>query len=247
MGEWRECKNCYNDEADHMIYLCKADNLIFCEECGIRTPNIHGNINCICPSCESVSDARVLGEIDPSAYEGDNKCENCGNVDGSDMLYLCKNDDLHFCQQCGDKVFNILGNHNCICPICHSTSDVKILGEIDGDTRAENDSVNFDDISDQDDNIRLKREEGEDKDLKNDIGASQYGTKDVDYSNSDYSYSPESSNSKKSDSKFNPATIILVCIGVVLGGAVVFWLISNWQIIVAIIVVCMVLGSLLKG
>lgn len=151
MGTWKECKNCGNGNAEDMIYLCKEDNFVFCQDCGDKAPNSHGNHNCICPVCESTSDVRILGEIDPDAYEGDNKCENCGNVDGSDMLYRCTNDDLLFCQECGDKTYNIHGNHNCICPVCHSTSDVKILGEIDESDDDDDDNYSSSSNKDDDD------------------------------------------------------------------------------------------------
>jgi hypothetical protein len=101
--------------------------------------NIDGNHNCECPVCSSASEVRIMGEIDPNADESDTKYKNCGNVDPGDMLYQCKVDDLYFCQQCGYFVRNPFGNHNCICPEYHSTSNVKILGEIGGDEQEEED------------------------------------------------------------------------------------------------------------
>jgi hypothetical protein len=139
MGIWTECKNCGNNASGDMIYLCKEDNFVFCQKCGEGEFNINGNHNCVCPVCSSTSDVRIMGEIDPEADEQDMKCENCGNVDPDDMLYRCKRDDLYFCEQCGDKAWNAFGNNNCVCPQCHSTSNVKILGEIGGDEQEERD------------------------------------------------------------------------------------------------------------
>lgn len=73
-----------------------------------------------------------MGEIDPNADEPDTKCENCGNVDPDDMLYRSKADDPFFCEQCGDIAWNAFGNNNCVCPECHSTFNVRILGEMGG-------------------------------------------------------------------------------------------------------------------
>lgn len=42
-----------------------------------------------------------------------------------------------FCEECGDFALNIFGNHNCICPECHSTCDNDILGEIEADEEDE--------------------------------------------------------------------------------------------------------------
>jgi len=139
MGIWTECKNCGNDASGDMIYLCKDDNFVFCQECGEGGFNINGNHNCVCPVCSSTSEVRIMGEIDTDADEPDTKCENCGNVDPDDMLYRCKKDDLYFCEQCGDRAWNAFGNNNCVCPECHSTSNVKILGEIGGDEQEEKD------------------------------------------------------------------------------------------------------------
>lgn len=151
MGRWKECKNCGNENAEDNIYICKEDNFVFCQDCGGFTPNIHGNVNCICPVCDTSSDVEKLGEIDPGADDDNDKCENCGNVDSGDMLYKCKEDDLIFCDQCGDYTPNIHGNNNCICPVCHSTSDVKVLGEIENDDDDEDDE-NSDNDRDDDDN-----------------------------------------------------------------------------------------------
>ena len=139
MGVWTERKNCGNSSSGDMIYVCKDDNFVFCQKCGDGGFNVDGNHNYECPVCSSASEVRIMDEIDPHADESDTKCENFGNVDPGDMLYRCKVDDLYFCQPCCDFVRNPFGNHNCICPGCHSTSNVKILGETGGDEQEEED------------------------------------------------------------------------------------------------------------
>jgi len=58
-------------------------------------------------------------------------CRNCHNEDVGDNIYKCKECNVIYCQSCGDSSFNIFGNNNWICPICHSTSNSILLGKIE--------------------------------------------------------------------------------------------------------------------
>lgn len=71
MGTWKKCRNCENEAVGDMIYKCTDCNLVFCEECGDFTLNIHGNNNCICPECHSVSNVDILGEIESDGDDDD--------------------------------------------------------------------------------------------------------------------------------------------------------------------------------
>jgi len=223
MGIWTECKNCGNDASGDMIYLCKDDNFVFCQECGEGGFNINGNHNCVCPVCSSTSDVRIMGEIDRHANVPDTKCENCGNVDPDDMLYRCKKDDLYFCEQCGDRAWNAFGNNNCICPECHSTSNVKILGKIGGDEQDEQDV--------EEDNVEATEEHtiSDEREPENYYAPESKYRNDETYSSydSDDDYSASSNTSYSSGSTTSG------------GGSVAGWLI----VIVIIVVILYWLGS----
>lgn len=159
-----------------------------------------------------------MGEIDPDAYEPDTKCENCGNVDPDDMLYRCKADDLFFCEQCGDKAWNAFGNDNCVCPECHSTSNVRILGEIGGSGEEVEDDDNHEEEQrpsvDEDDSRDSYTPKSSHSD---DDSSSSYSSYEAD---DDYNYSSSSNTSYGSGGSTSG------------GGSVV-----GWIVVIAIIVI----------
>jgi hypothetical protein len=208
MGKWRECLNCGEASDGDMIYFCTEDNHVFCQQCGNWTPNLFGNHNCICPRCNSTSNVRILGEVDTASYDYEAKCSNCGNVDDADWLYKCKEDDLLFCRQCGDSVYNINGYHNCICPICHSTSPVRILGEIGEDEKEEDEGEDIDEADNSDEGSGDWWSDGRSveeiygPDDSNEEGSN--GDEDEDY---EYSSHDSSDNySSGSNERFEPST-----------------------------------------
>ncbi|RZM19701.1 MAG: hypothetical protein EOO88_37320 [Pedobacter sp.] len=217
MGRWNQCNNCSNSNDGDMMYICKHDNTVFCESCGDFTLNIAGNDNCICPVCHSTSDVRIMGEISTGVDET-NCCQNCQNADPEDMLYQCKEDCLIFCQECGDDVYNINGNHNCICPICHLTSDVDILGTIGDD---DHDGHKMSNIGEEDEDSKYSFFNGDDNDSSDSSRQEAY-SESSEYDNYESSGSSDYSSSSGSSSGSSFTGILSIIVIAI----VAYWIFS---------------------